>query len=280
MLFRSTDHDPSFTTDGRYLAFLSERSFDPVYDTHRFDLSFPSSTKPFLVALAAGTPSPFGPSVSGGGLPDATNPAAEDTASKADSSTAKAPAVRVDAERIGDRIIAVPVPQGRYDRLRAAEGALIWQATDIFGVTGDGRATAADREPASRLERVDLAKKETAVLVPALDSFEVSGDGTKVVVRHDGGVRVVPAGSKVEEDSAESIRVDLDRIRVRIDPVKVWGQAFDEAWRLQRDFFWAPDMGGLDWKGVHDRYRPLVQNLGSHDDLVDLLWELDRKSVV
>lgn len=271
---RFTDHDPSFTTDGRYLAFLSERSFDPVYDTHRFDLSFPSSTKPFLVALAAGTPSPFGPSVSGGGLPETVNSAAEGTASKADSSADKVPAVRVDAKRIGDRIIAVPVPQGRYDRLRAAEGALLWQATDIFGVTGDGRATAADREPASRLERFDLATKETAVLVPALDSFEVSGDGTKVVVRHDGGVRVIPAGLKVEEDSAESIRVDLDRIRVRIDPVKVWGQAFDEAWRLQRDFFWAPDMGGLDWQGVHARYRPLVQNLGSHDDLVDLLWEM------
>ncbi|WP_104103005.1 S41 family peptidase [Arthrobacter sp. 08Y14] len=267
---RFTDHDPSFTTDGRYLAFLSERSFDPVYDTHRFDLSFPSSTKPFLVALAAGTPSPFGPSVSGIAAVAATDVAKDNGGAKA----AAVPDVVVDADRIGDRIIAVPVPQGRYEKLRTADSALLWQAADIYGVTGDGRATATDRDPASRLERFDLVKKDLSVLVPALDDFQVSGDGTKVVVRHDGGVRVVPSSAKVEEGTGEDIRVELDRIRVRIDPVQVWGQAFDEAWRLQRDFFWAPDMGGLDWEGVHSRYRPLVQNLGGHDDLVDLLWEM------
>ncbi|GAA3288558.1 S41 family peptidase [Arthrobacter citreus] len=271
---RFSDHDPSFTTDGRYLAFLSERSFDPVYDTHRFDLSFPSSTKPFLVALAADTPSPFGPSVSGVPAQRAGDARKDAGSGAEDKSVVEAQAVQVDAERIGDRIIAVPVPQGRYDKLQAARDALLWQATDIYGVTGDGRASATDREPASRLERFDLATKEVSVLAGALDSFAVSSDGTKVVLRHEGGVRVVPTAAKVEEDSADSIRVDLDRIRVRLDPVKVWGQAFDEAWRLQRDFFWAPDMGGLDWEGVHSRYRPLVQNLGSHDDLVDLLWEM------
>ena len=282
---RFSDHDPAFTKDGKFLAFLSERSFDPVYDTHRFDLSFPSSTKPFMVALAAGTPSPFGPAVSGGtpAVETAGNSSEGKPAEEADKDGARkagdtngdgVSAVRVDAERIADRIIAVPVPQGRYERLRAADSGLLWQAMDIYGVTGDGRATAADRDPASRLERFDLAKKEVSVLVPALDTYEVSGDGSRLVLRHEGNVRVVPSGARVEEDSAENITVDLGRIRVRIDPVKMWGQAFDEAWRLQRDFFWAPDMAGIDWEGVRDRYRPLVQNLGSHDDLVDLLWEM------
>src|SRR6185437_6188449 len=32
--------------------------------------------------------------------------------------------------------------------------------------------------------------------------------------------------------------------------------------------------GGIDWEGVLARYRPLVGRLGSHDDLVDLLWEV------
>ena len=68
--------------------------------------------------------------------------------------------------------------------------------------------------------------------------------------------------------------MDLSRIRLRWNRSSVWGQAFEEAWRLQRDFYWAEDMAGLDWQGVYDRYRPLVERLGSHDDLVDLLWEL------
>ena len=266
---RFQDHAPAFTPDGRYLAFLSERSFDPVYDTHRFDLSFPSSTKPFLVALTADTPSPFGPSVHG------TAPSGrQDPEEAASGSGAGGIAVTVDPERIGERIIPVPVPQGRYERLRAVDNALLWLATDSYGVTGDGRASSADAEPVPRLERFDLAVRKVSVLVPELDSYEVNAGGTRVVYRKGAKVRAVPAASKTEENDPENIGVDLDRIRVQVDPVAVWGQAFDEAWRLQRDFFWAPDMGGLDWPAIHDRYRPLVQNLGSHDDLVDLIWEM------
>ncbi|WP_312178693.1 S41 family peptidase [Arthrobacter sp.] len=268
---RFHDHSPSFTPDGRFLAFLSERSFDPVYDTHGFDLGFPTSTKPFMVALAASTPSPFGPAAHAVEPPQPEDGAeADDT----DEGSGDAPEVSVDLDRLAERIIAVPVPQGRYSKLRAADGALLWLAEDVFGVTGDGRATSGDRAPSKRLERFDLGKKDVSVLVPALEDYELSGDGSTVLLRHEHRLRAVPAAARADEDSAESITVDLARIRVLLEPAKVWGQAFDEAWRLQRDFFWTPDMGGLDWDGVHARYRPLVENLGSHDDLVDLLWEL------
>ena len=58
---RFADSDPVFTPDGLYLAFISRRSFDPVYDEQTFDLSFPLGSRPYLVPLAADTPSPFGP---------------------------------------------------------------------------------------------------------------------------------------------------------------------------------------------------------------------------
>ena len=62
---RFVDRSPTFTADGRYLAFLSRRSFDPIYDQHSFDLTFPASWRPFLVPLAARTPDPFGASPDG-----------------------------------------------------------------------------------------------------------------------------------------------------------------------------------------------------------------------
>ena len=269
---RFHDHSPSFTPDGRFLAFLSERSFDPVYDTHGFDLGFPTSTKPFMVALAAVTPSPFGPAAHAVEKPEPEHTVESDDPAAPGSESAVE--VRVDQERLAERLIAVPVPQGRYSKLRAADGALLWLAEDVYGVTGDGRANSGDRAPGKRLERFDLEKKDVSVLVPALGDYELSGDGSTVLLQHEHRLRAVPAAARADEDSAESTDVDLARIRVLLEPVKVWGQAFDEAWRLQRDFFWAPDMGGLDWEGVHARYRPLVENLGSHDDLVDLLWEL------
>ncbi len=77
-----------------------------------------------------------------------------------------------------------------------------------------------------------------------------------------------------DSDSADDVKVDLSRVRVQVDPGAEWRQSFDEAWRLMRDHFWRADMGGVDWAGVRERYRPLVDTVGSHDELVDLLWEL------
>ncbi|GAA1339665.1 S41 family peptidase [Arthrobacter roseus] len=263
---RFNDFSPVFLPDGKFVAFLSERSFDPVYDTHRFDLSFPASTKPFLVSLAATTPSPFGPSVGG---ETAENSAAGESAVQ------ESPVdVVVDADRIAERIIAVPVAQGRYDSLAAIKGGLLWLAREPLGVTGDGRAIATDRGPATQLEKFDFVDRELTVLVDSLDQFRVSGDGQRLVIIDGSTVRSVPITGPVDKGSAESVDVDLSRIRVKLEPAKVWKQAFDEAWRLQRDFFWTEDMGGLNWQLIYDRYCPLIDRIGSHDDLVDVLWEL------
>jgi len=266
---RFRDESPSFTPDGKYLAFLSNRSFDPVYDGHSFDLSFPSPIKPYLVALAADTPSPFGPSVD---LEDGADAGTGNAAEGAGQD--QVPAVRVDAEGLAHRVISVPVPQGNYSALTATAGALLWLDSELSGVTGEGRASLEDKNAAPCLVRFDLARRKTTTIVDALDSYRLSGDGEKVVVLQDKQIRVSPANAKGDEESGQLVKVDLSRIRVQLDPLSVWGQAFDEAWRLQRDFFWTEDMAGQDWDSVHARYRPLVDRLGSHDDLVDLLWEL------
>ncbi|MEO3932875.1 S41 family peptidase [Micrococcaceae bacterium Sec7.4] len=269
---RFRDESPSFTPDGKYLAFLSNRSFDPVYDGHSFDLSFPSPIKPYLVALAADTPSPFGPGVD---LPEDADAAATSATDAADGTVKDpVPAVRVDAEGLAHRVISVPVPQGNYSALTATAGALLWLDSELSGVTGEGRASLEDKNAAPSLVRFDLARRKTSTIVDAADSYRLSGDGEKVVVLHDKQIRVSPANAKADEESGQLVKVDLSRIRVQLDPLSVWGQAFDEAWRLQRDFFWTEDMAGQDWDSVHARYRPIVDRLGSHDDLVDLLWEL------
>jgi tricorn protease len=266
---RFGDKSPVFTPDGKYLAFLSNRSFDPVYDGHSFDLSFPSPIKPYLVALAAGTPSPFGPAVA----PDAET-APDETLEGTSAEASDVPEVLVDAEGLAHRVISVPVPQGNYTSLAATDGALLWLDWALSGVTGDGKASQDDKDARPSLVRFELDRKKQSTLVESLDSFRLSGDRTKVVLVSDKQVQVVPSDAKADEESGKLVKVDLGRIRVMMDPLSMWGQAFDEAWRLQRDFFWAEDMAGQDWEGVHRRYRPLVDRLGSHDDLVDLLWEL------
>ncbi|MCR1160457.1 PDZ domain-containing protein [Paenarthrobacter sp. UW852] len=262
---RFCDTSPRFTPDGKFLAFLSNRSFDPVYDGHSFDLSFPSPIKPYLVALAADTPSPFGPSI---------DTLEDEVPSPEKSDDGAVATVRVDADGLAHRVITVPVPQGNYSDLSAADGALLWLDTELTGVTGEGKGTLQDKKTAPSLVRYDLGKRKQATLVKAVDSYRLSGDLSRIVYVLDKQVTSVPADSKVDDDSAELVKVELNRIRVILDPVAAWGQAFEEAWRLQRDFFWTADMAGQDWDSVYKLYRPIVDRLGTHDDLVDLLWEI------
>jgi tricorn protease len=266
---RFTDFDPAFTEDGRYLAFLSVRSFDPVYDAYVFDLSFPTGCRPYLLPLAATTPSPFDPYRLGRPIGDS------DDSEKKDSDEEN-PITVVDLEGLADRVVTIPVPAGRYAGLTAAKGNLLWLRSPLTGVLGDNMASPDSRPPRSVLERFDLTKLRTEVLVDGVDGFAVTGDGQRMVVVDGPSLRLVPTDRKVDsdDDSTDSVDIDLSRVRVVVDRAAEWRQAYAEAGRLMRDNFWRTDMGGVDWQGVLDRYRPLVERLGSHSDLVDLLWEV------
>ncbi|WP_042419484.1 S41 family peptidase [Streptacidiphilus anmyonensis] len=277
---RFRDWSPAFTADGRHLAFLSARDFDPVYDEHAFDLSFPAASRPYLLTLAADTLSPFGPLPQGRPVREADDARSADARSADARSAAKTatevPTTEVDVEGLGARVLAFPVPAGRYGRLHAVKGGVAWLHHPLVGNLGNGRATPETEPQRSALEHYDLTARRLTVLVDALDGYAVSGDGGRVVVRDGGSLTVLPADSRVDKDDNADARVevDLSRIRLTVDPAAEWRQMFDETARLMRDNFWRPDLGGIDWDAVQARYRPLVERLGSHGDLVDLLWEL------
>ncbi|MFF3790443.1 S41 family peptidase [Streptomyces sp. NPDC001981] len=271
---RFRDYAPAFTVDGKHLAFLSERAFDPVYDAHVFDLAFVGACRPHLLTLAATTPSPFGPQRHGrptekeksSGDGDQDNPTA-------------LPVTRIDLEGLADRIVPLPVEAARYSSLRAAKDGLLWLRHPVTGVLGTAGATPDSRGPETVLERYDLEKLQSDELASDVSRFAVSGDGRRLVLHTRGKLRVVPADSRVPAGSDDdhdggSDTVDLSRIRRTVEPAAEWRQMYDEAGRIMRDNFWRPDMGGVDWDGVLDRYRPVLARVATHDDLVDLLWEV------
>lgn len=276
---RFTDSDPVFTLDGKHLAFLSVRSLDPVYDAFVFDLSFPNGCRPHLIPLANDTPSPFDPQL--GGRPVIDEGRAEKSNGKAAAGSDPPPATTVDSEGLDQRITAVPVAGSRYSHLQAVAGGLVWLKQPLAGELGEDLPRVGDEKPQACLEHIDLGTGKTQVLLEAADSVVATVDGSRLIVRDKDKLRVVPATSKAEKrdetpdphDADDSV-VDLDRVRVEVDPLAEWGQMVNEAWRLMRDHFWRADMGGLDWEGARGRYAPLLGRLGSHDDLVDLIWEM------
>jgi tricorn protease len=266
---RFTDTEPVFTSDGQYLAFLSRRSFDPVYDAHFFDLSFPLGCRPYLVPLAAGAPSPFGP------LPDGRPVSRSTGGDDHDDPEPVAPAVTVDTEGLAGRVVQVPVPESRYSSLRPVKGGLAWLREPLTGALGEGTAELDGRPPRAALERFDLDRRQCADLVSELDWFEVSGDGTKLVVSDHGGLRVIGSGPKDDsEESGDRAAIDLTRARYMADPGALWRHAYDEAGRIMRHDFWVDDMAEVDWARVLDDYRPLLDRIASSEDFADLLWEV------
>lgn len=256
---RFVDHDPVFTKDGKHLAFLSVRTFDPVYDAHAFDLAFAYGDKPYIVPLQAATPSPFDPSLQGRGFNGE-----DDKPAKGEKKDDEPPRTEVDPDGIFARVVPVPVQAGHYGNLRAAKDALLWLRFPIAGRLGDG----SEQSPDIVLERYDLKKRSKSELGKEVRSFEVSGDGSRLVTHGKNGLQTRPAS-----EGDDVVTIDLDRIAVRIEPVAEWRQAYREAGRLMRDHYWRADMNGVDWQAVLDRYEPMVERIGSRAELIDLLWE-------
>jgi tricorn protease len=264
---RFADTDPVFAGDGLYLAFLSRRSFDPVFDAQSYDLSFPFGARPYLVPLGAETPSPFGPLP--GGRPVSEDPPAGDK-----SESAERPVVTLDADGLADRVVGVPVPEARYSGLRAVKGGLAWLREPLAGMLGEGGADLDGDRPRPALERFDLRKREVTELAGELDWFDVSGDGTRLVIKDREELRIVPSARKHDDDTGDEVSVDLSRARFQADPAALWRHAYAEAGRLMRRDYWVPDMSGVDWDGVLDAYRPLLDRVRGADDFTDLLWEV------
>ncbi len=282
---RFTDTDPVFTKDGRYLAFLSQRNFDPVYDAHVFDLSFPYGCRPYLVPLAAATPSPFGPLAEGRPPGNDTDAEAEDTDSQgaqrehaaggqASTADAAEPEVVVDLAGLPARVVPVPVPESRYSSLRAVRSGLAWLREPLTGNLGQGGAQSDDEPPRAALECFDLGRRKCTEVTGEADWFEVSGDGRWLVIRDEDDLTVVPAAHKDDSgDSDDRIRVDLSRARFQADPAALWRCGYAEAGRIIRHDFWIPDMAGVNWDGVLADYGPLLDRIAGSSDFADLLWE-------
>jgi tricorn protease len=278
---RFRDTSPVFTLDGLHLAFLSTRTFDPVYDELVFDLSFPGATRPYLVPLAATTPSPFHPEPGGrpaGGPGGPGGAGGSDGGGGGREDDAPPQPVILDPEAIEQRVIAVPVAAARCRSLRAVQGGLVWLEEPQHGLLGEDRP-AADGEPVRpRLLRYDFGKRRSLTLADAVDGFGVSGDGKRLLLRDDKALRMVPADRRVDPDEEGDrdavVEVDLRRVRVQVDPAAQWRQMFDEAGRLMRDHFWIADMADVDWAGVLERYRPVLDRVATRDDLSELFWEV------
>ena len=286
-----SDVGPYFDPDGKYLYFLSWRHFNPVYDNMQFDLNFPRGMKPYLITLQKDLPSPFIPQPKKDSKaeekpqdsPQAETPKeGEASKEKDDEKPAEKKAeekpIQIDLEGITRRIVEFPVEEGRYGRVIGLKGGKVLYSD--YPVEGAVGGSFLNTEPYSKgtLKIYNFEEQKEEVLVSGLHDFDVSRDSSMLLYQTGYRLRILKAGDKPENGNNASNRkggwLNLERVKVSVSPGDEWNQMLTEAWRLMRDQFWTADMSRVDWLAVLDRYRPLVDRVGTRSEFSDLAWEM------
>ncbi len=240
--------EPVFDQSGKYIYFLVSTDAGPV--KHWFDMSNDDkrmSSSIFLATLQSKTPSPFAKES------DEVNKKKKQGKKK--TTPAKKESMTIDFEGFERRIIDLPITKGSYYNLQSGNKGEIYFLEYDFA---SGK---------SKLHRYNLKKKKNEVLGSGIRSYVVSNDGKKLLVQYRRGWAIVPAG-KIKPGSG---MLKTSSISVKIDPIAEWKQIFDEAWRVNRDYFYDPNMHGVDWKAMKKKYSVFLPHLATRRDLYRLI---------
>ena len=253
---------PVFSRDGRYLYFTASTNIGPAnawLDMSNQERPVRAGIYSLVLSATGETPLPLR-----NDEPDAGK------TEKSKSRKKKTPDVvtRVDAAGLDRRIVALPVAERDYSRLLIGkDGALYYLAEQPQGV--EKAPPGRENEAVDTLYRFDPESRKESVFLRGVADAMISGDGsTLLLARAHGKWAIVPVG---ETAPAAPKPLALASMKLRIDPKAEWRQIFDEAWRIERDFFYDPGLHGADWPAIRRKYAALLDDVGSRADLNRIL---------
>jgi tricorn protease len=257
--------NPEFSSDGKLLFFVSARSFNPTYGQTEFQHIYSDMSRIYFLTLAKDAKSPLAPrsdevAVKAEPRPLVSDAKAGETkpggAPTIEPKKEGPPAVTVDLDGLMARIAVLPTPPANYRGLRSVGNRLYY-----------GRASARE---AAALYVFDLEKQSETQLL-AGGGFEISADGKKMIAGAGGRYAIIDTPTaRVELRDY----LDLSDMKVTLDRHAEWRQIYNESWRQMRDFFFAPNMHGVDWPAMRAKYAPLVDQVNHRADLTYIIGEL------
>jgi len=150
----------------------------------------------------------------------------------------------------------------------ASDGALFYLSRRQPGAITEPPAAA--HEPDGDLYRYSFEDREEKSVKSRLADFSTSANRKKLLLNlGEGKFEVADAGEKLDPKP-----VDISGLRMFVDPREEWRQIFEETWRMEQQYFYDPNMHGLDWQAIRARYEPLLPFVLRREDLNDLLVEM------
>jgi len=248
---------PVFSTDGKYLFFDSSRDYNPIYSWTEWNHAYVDMNNIYFITLEKSTPSPFEPK---NDLVkpdiDEANAKKEDKEPK-DEKAEKTKDIKIDLDGITGRIIGLPIKPARY-----------WNINVVGNSVYYIKFKSSDKKPGFML--YDLKdKKETRL--GDFRNYILSADNKKMLMISGGKYAVIDLPkSKVQLKDF----VDLSNMKVWVNLHEEWKQIYDESWRQMRDFFYDPNMHGVDWEKIHEKYSPLLSYVNNRNDLNYIIGEM------
>jgi tricorn protease len=292
---------PVFDPSGKYLYFFASTDAGPSrqwFDLSNADVRETSAL--YLAVLRKDLPNPLAKESDeekpapakdekkddkAGGAPDVKNagpagdrgPAAggPEDRKEAPAKAAAADAFRIDFDGLDHRIVAVPIPAGIYGGLQVGETGKIYYLSVELPANLETLANLGGA--AGSIHVYDLAARKDDMLLPGVNGFILTADKKKMLVFSQNSMAIVPSAGKPQPGQG---RLNVDAIDVRVDPPAEWREMFNEAWRINRDYFYDPGMHGADWKAMKAKYEGFLPDIPCRADLNRLIQWMCSELVV
>ncbi len=245
--------NPCFSTDGKYLLFVSLRDFNPVYSSTEWNHAYKDMSRIYLIPLAADTPNPFQLENDLVEMEDDLKSNDKDDKKEA---SGNGTSTKIDIDGIQNRIVSLPVKASNYFNLKCINNKVYY--------------TEFQRGEGTVAKVFDLKSKKETELGTNMQ-YIISSNGKKMLVRMNNQFAVIDLPSS-KVSITES--VDLSGMKAKVVYSDEWNQIFNESWRQMRDFFYVENMHGVDWPSMKEKYGRMVPYIRHRDDLTYVIGEM------
>ena len=253
---------PSFSSDGKYLFFTSNRDFNPIYSRTEWNHAYQDMSRIYLVTLAKDIESPFKPKSDEVELEKEKKKSdKEEKDEKKKNEEEKKEEVKVkvkvDADGLKDRIAGLPIKASGYGHLASVGDKLYYNRKG-------------SKDEKSLLLMYDF-KEQKETELGQIDGYEISADQKKMLISQKKSYAIIDLPKEKIEIKD---KFNLSGMEMNLNRHEEWTQIFNECWRQMREFFYAPNMHGVDWQKIRDQYAPLVAHVNHRVDLTYILGEM------
>ena len=255
-----SDSNPAFDPGGKYIYFLTNRTFSPLYSNVDNSFIYPNTTNIAAVSLTDEIQSLLAPKNDTVAVKIDDKKTGEEEKAEKDEKEDESKSVEIDFKNFEKRVVVLSPDAGNYNNVQAVSGKIIYHRLPNTGSSDKSKP----------VKYFDTKELEEKTIIADADGYMLSADKKKMLVASKRKFAVVD----IAADQKMEKFVPTDKLETTIDPMAEWHQIFNDAWRFERDFFYDPNMHGLDWDKIGERYRKLIDDAVTRWDVSYVIGEL------